>query len=88
MMALAEGLGRDRAHALVLEISREAGARRLSFREAVSADPRVRGLLSPRRLAAALDYRNSLGLAGPFVDRVLAAHARGGRKPFRAGFRS
>jgi adenylosuccinate lyase len=74
MMALAGTIGRDRAHALVLEISRQARARNVPFRQAVSAHPEVRRLLSPRRLAATLDYRNSLGLAGRLVDRVLAAH--------------
>jgi adenylosuccinate lyase len=76
MMALAQRIGRDRAHALVFQISRQAGARKVPFREAVAAHPEVRRLLSPRRLAAALDYRNSLGLAGHFVDQVLAAHTR------------
>jgi adenylosuccinate lyase len=76
MMALAQRIGRDRAHALVLRISRQADARKVPFREAVAAHPEVRRLLSPRRLAAALDYRNSLGLAGHFVDEVLAAHTR------------
>jgi adenylosuccinate lyase len=76
MMALAPRIGRDRAHALVLQISRHAGARKIAFREAVAAHPEVRRLLSPRHLAAALDYRNSLGLAVHFVDEVLAAHAR------------
>jgi adenylosuccinate lyase len=76
MMALAQKIGRDRAHALVLQISRQAASRRVPFREAVAANPEVRRLLSPRRLAAALDYRTSLGLAGHFVDEVLAAHGR------------
>ena len=76
MMALAQRIGRDRAHALVLQISRQAAVQKVPFREAVAAHPEVRRLLSPRRLAAALDYRNSLGLAGDFVDEVLAAHAR------------
>ena len=74
MMAVAEKIGRDRAHVLVLEISRDAAARKVSFRDAVAAHPEVRRRLSPRRLAAALDYRNSLGLATEFVDRVAAAH--------------
>jgi 3-carboxy-cis,cis-muconate cycloisomerase len=76
MMALAERIGRDRAHALVLQISRQARAKKVAFREAAAADPEVRRHLSPRRLASALEYRNSLGLAGHFVDEVLAAHRR------------
>jgi adenylosuccinate lyase len=74
MMALARGIGRDRAHALVLAISRDALARGVAFRDAVAAHPEVRRRLSPRRLAAVLDPRRSLGLAGHFVDEVLAAH--------------
>jgi adenylosuccinate lyase len=85
MMALAERIGRDRAHALVLQISRDALRRKLSFRQAVRRHPEVRQHLTPRRLEAALDYRRSLGLAGHFVDEVLRRHdaerrARGRRK--------
>jgi len=74
MMALAPKIGRDRAHALVLALSREALRRRASFREVVAIDAEVRRHLPPRRLAQALDYRGSLGLAGHFVDQVLLAH--------------
>ncbi len=80
MMALARKIGRDRAHALVLAISRDALARGVPFREAVAAHPEVRGQLGAKRIAASLDYRNSLGLAGFFVDRVLAAHAAARRR--------
>jgi adenylosuccinate lyase len=74
MMVLAGKMGRDRAHALVLEISREAAARRVPFRDAVAAHPEVRRRLTARRLAAALEPRNALGLSGYFVDQVVAAH--------------
>jgi adenylosuccinate lyase len=76
MMALGPKIGRDLAHALVLGLSREAHTRQVPFRDVVSGDPRVARHLSRARLAAALDYRNSLGLAGHFVDKVLTAHAR------------
>jgi 3-carboxy-cis,cis-muconate cycloisomerase len=76
MMALAPKMGRDRAHALTLAISREALAKRVAFRDAVAGHPDVRRHLTRRRIAAALDYGNSLGLAGLFVDRVLAAYER------------
>jgi adenylosuccinate lyase len=72
MMALAPKMGRDQAHALVLRISREALQRQVPFRDAVAVHPEVRRHLTPRRIAAALEYGNSLGLAGYFVDRVLA----------------
>jgi adenylosuccinate lyase len=74
MMALAPKMGRDQAHALVLRISREALARDVPFRDAVAVHPDVRRHLSARQIASVLDYDNSLGLAGYFVDRVLAAH--------------
>ena len=81
MMALARKIGRDRAHALVLAISREALPRGVAFREAVPVHPEVRRHLAPREIAAALDYKNSLGLAGYFVDRVLARYERTKGKP-------
>ena len=76
MMALAESVGRDRAHEHVLQLSRRALAAGVPFREAAAGDPELRRRVRPRRLAAALDYRHSLGLATHFVDRVLAAHRR------------
>jgi len=74
MMALARKIGRDRAHALVLELSRDAQRRRMSFRRAVASHPEIRKRLTPRQLEAALDYRHSLGLSTHFVDEVVAAH--------------
>ncbi len=82
MMALAPKVGRDRAHALVLALSREALRRRAPFREVVAIDAEVRRHVPPRRLAQALDYRGSLGLAGYFVDQVLLAH-EAARRPAR-----
>jgi adenylosuccinate lyase len=79
MMALARRIGRDRAHALVLEISREALRRHITFRRAVVSHAEVRKRLTARQLEAALDYRRSLGLATHFVDEVLGAH-RGERR--------
>jgi adenylosuccinate lyase len=76
MMALADSVGRDRAHEHVLRLSRQALAAGVPFRQAAAEDPELKRHVSPRRLAAALDYRGSLGLAGHFVDRVLAAHRR------------
>ena len=82
MMALAPKVGRDRAHALVLALSREALRRRAPFREVVAIDAEVRKHVPPRRLAQALDYRGSLGLAGYFVDQVILAH-EAARRPAR-----
>jgi 3-carboxy-cis,cis-muconate cycloisomerase len=86
MMALAPKMGRDQAHALTLRISREALQRGVAFRDSVAAHPEVRRHLTGRQIAAALDYRNSLGLAGFFVDRVLAVYEK--RKTGRRNPRS
>lgn len=72
MMALAPGLGRDQAHALVLRLHRDSLKSGVPFREAVRSHPKVRAQLGPRRLERALAYEGSLGLAGATVDRVLA----------------
>jgi hypothetical protein len=40
----------------------------------VRAHPDVRRHLKPREIEAALQYRNSLGLSGFFVDEVLKVH--------------
>lgn len=82
LMALAPHLGRDRAHALVLALSRDAQRRGVPFREAVTTHPEIARLLSPRRLARALDYRGSLGLNDRLIDDVLAAY-RAERRRFR-----
>jgi 3-carboxy-cis,cis-muconate cycloisomerase len=76
MMALARRIGRDRAHALVLKISREALRDERPFDSAVRAHPELRRHLRPREIEAALQYRNSLGLSAFFVDEVLKAYSR------------
>jgi 3-carboxy-cis,cis-muconate cycloisomerase len=80
MMALAPKMGRDQAHALVLGLSRDALARGRPFREVVAADAQVRRHLTPRQVASVLEYRNYLGLAGHFVDQVLAAYKKMGAR--------
>lgn len=74
MMALARRIGRDRAHVLLLQISRDALHGKIPFRDAVRANKELRRHLRPRELEAALQYRNSLGLASYFVDQVLKLH--------------
>jgi adenylosuccinate lyase len=76
MMALAAKIGRDRAHALVLAISREALQRGVAFREAAAVHPDVRRHLAPREIAAALDYKELPGPVRYFVDRVLTLYER------------
>jgi adenylosuccinate lyase len=81
MMTLAPKMGRDKAHELVLRISRDALDRKVPFRDAVAAHPAVRRHLTERQVARALDYRSALGLSGHFVDRVLVAYERTRKKP-------
>ena len=65
----------------ILLAMREALQKGVAFQEAVAAHPDVRRHLTARQIAAALDYKNSLGLAGYFVDRVLTLYERTKGKP-------
>jgi adenylosuccinate lyase len=76
LMALAESLGRDEAHALVGELAKEALCQEVPFREIVMEHPVVNRLLSEKEIGRCLDPRNYVGLSTAFVDRVLAAHNR------------
>jgi 3-carboxy-cis,cis-muconate cycloisomerase len=72
MMALAPALGREQAHHVIAAAcSRvlETGGHLL---EALSAEPQVTAHLSRAQLARLLDPENYTGLAGAFVDRVVA----------------
>lgn len=79
LMALAEPLGRARAHELIRQLSAEAVTTGRAFSEIVSRDTTVTEHLSPGELAHALDLESQIGLAGEFVDRVLARHRSGER---------
>ncbi len=72
MMALAPAVGRQAAHHLVAEACRRAVERGVHLGEVLAADPEVTAHLAPERLRALLDPENYTGLAGAFVDRVLA----------------
>ena len=71
MMTLAKKMGRDAAHAHVLDLWHLCQAGDKSFREVVVSDPKVKALVSRRDLARALDYRSGIGLSTFFVDSVL-----------------
>lgn len=75
MMALAKTMGRDAAHAHVLDLSRLSRANARSFCEVSRNDPTVKKLLSARDLSRALDYRSCIGLSTFFVDSVLKSAA-------------
>ncbi|MBT8336781.1 MAG: hypothetical protein KJO11_09270, partial [Gemmatimonadetes bacterium] len=74
LMSLADPIGRDTAHALITKLSREALATGVAFSEIVAADPVVTKHLSGEELARALELPSQVGLAGMFVDRVVARH--------------
>jgi adenylosuccinate lyase len=76
MLALGRTLGRDAAHEAVYDAAMAAFEGRGSFRARLLADPRVAAVLTPAELDALLDPRRYTGLAGRFVDRVVAEARR------------
>jgi adenylosuccinate lyase/3-carboxy-cis,cis-muconate cycloisomerase len=76
MMALDPAIGRNRAHELLVTLTREADATRRPFGEVAADHPDVRAHLSPDEVAAALDPGRYTGRAGAIVDRTLAEAAR------------
>ncbi len=72
MMALAPAVGRQAAHHLVAAACRQAVEGGAHLGAVLAADPEVSAHLTPERLRALLDPENYTGLAGAFVDRVLA----------------
>ena len=72
MMALAPAIGRDEAHHLVAAACRQAIETGAHLLEVLCAEPRVTAHLSRARLEALLDPERYTGLAGAFVDRLVA----------------
>ncbi|PKU24244.1 3-carboxy-cis,cis-muconate cycloisomerase [Telmatospirillum siberiense] len=72
-MALAPHLGARAAHAVVEDCSRRAIAEDRELRDVLAGHPAVRAHLTEAGLDALFDPAKSLGLAGVYVDRVLAA---------------
>ena len=72
MMALAPAFGREEAHHLVAAACREALETGSHLLDVLRADPRATAHLSPAQLEALLDPEGYTGLAGAFVDRVVA----------------
>jgi 3-carboxy-cis,cis-muconate cycloisomerase len=75
MMALAPALGREEAHHLVAAACHQALATGSHLLEVLRAEPRVTAHLSRAQLEALLDPERYTGLAGAFVDRVVAQNA-------------
>lgn len=72
MMALAPAIGRDRAHDLLIELTRAADAQGRPFSEVAAADPRVAEHLSADEVTAALDPVRYVGIATDLIDGALA----------------
>jgi 3-carboxy-cis,cis-muconate cycloisomerase len=75
MMALAPEVGRAEAHHRVAAACQRALAHDRHLLGELEADPAITAHLPPERLAKLLDPANYTGLAGEFVDRVLARQA-------------
>jgi len=74
MLELGKSLGRQSAHEIVYECAMQAHEGDVSFRQAVREHPMVFERLSETELDRLLDPHAYAGLAGQFVDRVLAAY--------------
>ena len=74
MMALDPAIGKDRAHHLLIELTRAADAQGRPFSELAAEDPRVTQHLSAEQVAAALDPARYTGAAPALVDATLARH--------------
>jgi 3-carboxy-cis,cis-muconate cycloisomerase len=72
--ALTESLGREQAHELVEQASRDALARGASFREIVAGVPEIAAALGEGGIDAALEPTAYLGSSAELIYRALAAH--------------
>ena len=71
MMGLAPHLGRQRAHDLVYDISRQASISGRSLLDLLAENEEIATSLDRASLAKLLDPAEYLGLSGEMVDRVL-----------------
>lgn len=76
MLRLGEGLGRNAAHDVVYEAAMKAFEGHGRFRDLLLKDARVAAHLGVAELDRLLDPAGYTGLAGVFVDRVLAEARR------------
>jgi adenylosuccinate lyase len=80
-MKLGGVIGRDRAHALVKELSDEARLTETSFSEAVRTHPVIQEHLSEKEIEDCVEPRAYLGRTQALVTRVLSRYRRSlGRK--------
>ena len=72
-MAMAKKLGKASAHEIVERASRQAMREKKNLREMLVADQKVTSQLSVVEIDALFDPKMHLGVAGQFIDRVIAA---------------
>jgi 3-carboxy-cis,cis-muconate cycloisomerase len=80
MMGLAPYLGRQRAHDLVYDISRQASVSGRSLLDLLAENQEISASLDRQALAKLLDPAEYLGLSGEMVDRVLSRLAPTGSR--------
>jgi len=78
MMGLAPYLGRQKAHDLVYDISRQASISGQSLLDLLADNEEIATCLDRATLAKLLDPAEYLGLSGEMVDRVLERLAPSG----------
>jgi 3-carboxy-cis,cis-muconate cycloisomerase len=72
-MALAEKLGKAKAHEVVEAACQRARAEKQHLRDIVLRDAKMTASLSAEQIDALFDARNYLGSAETFIDQVIAA---------------
>lgn len=75
MMRLDAAIGRDRAHHLLVELTRAADQQGRSFAEVAASDERVASHLSASEIEQALDPASYTGKAAAIVDQAIARHS-------------
>lgn len=73
---LAHKVGRPEAFRLVQSLGKQISGAGKTLRQAALEDGKVRTILSPEEIDAALDPERYLGSADVFIERALAAYAR------------
>jgi adenylosuccinate lyase len=72
MLALGEHVGRQEAHDIVYEAAMTAFETRRPLRDLLLAEAQVTAHLSPEQIDRLLSPEAYIGLAGVFVDRIVA----------------
>ena len=80
MFALAEHIGRLRAHEITLQATRDMSAQGKSLLEILLESDEVRTLIPEQRLRELVDPRNYLGVAGEIVHRLTSPSGPQDRK--------